>query len=413
MRRSFRIVADPKYLKAVENLLMAEGFDMEPEPFSPFCRRLAVEPAPLGSSLAAYLGYIYIQDRSSMLPPIALAPEEGAAILDMAASPGSKTGFLAQLAGPNGLVLGNEPNSGRLATLRANLQRCNLPQAAACGYAGEKLPLRPHSWPYILLDPPCSGWGTVDKNPKAMKIWQGEKIGRLENIQRGLLSKAAPLLAPGGKLLYSTCTTNKAENQCQTKFAIEELGLAPLPLAPFPGFVFEETEFGGLLVNGEASEAQGFYLSLLQKKGPCEEITAPEISSLPGGGEIAPKPSLAGPVFDPDLLPEGDVAIFGGNARFLPALWRRYLTENLRWQGFLLGKWQGGRLAPWPRLRICLPKPDAANAIIFEEIEPIKRLIAGASLNTGIKGASAALWWRDLPLGACLLKSGRVALSWK
>lgn len=104
--RSFRLVCPPEQMPQVESLLRAQGYEFEPEPFSPFCRRLLCEPRPLGSSLAAFFGYIYIQDRSSMLPPLALAPRQGEAVLDMCASPGSKTGFLGQLTGPDGFVLG-------------------------------------------------------------------------------------------------------------------------------------------------------------------------------------------------------------------------------------------------------------------------------------------------------------------
>ena len=93
--RSFRLVCPPSATPLVEALLRAQGYVFAPEPFSPFCRRLLAEPRPLGSSLAAFFGYIYIQDRSSMLPPLALNPAPGAAVLDMCASPGSKTGFLA------------------------------------------------------------------------------------------------------------------------------------------------------------------------------------------------------------------------------------------------------------------------------------------------------------------------------
>ena len=134
--RSFRITVPEPAQSGVAALLEAEGFRFEPEPFSACCRRLTAEPRPLGSSLAAFFGLIYIQDRSSMLPPLALAPEKGAAVLDMCASPGSKTGFLAQLVGPGGFVLANEVSHSRLFTLRQNLRVCNFLQAGTCSYEG-------------------------------------------------------------------------------------------------------------------------------------------------------------------------------------------------------------------------------------------------------------------------------------
>ena len=67
--RSFRLVCETRHIPLVEALLRAQGYEFEPEPFSPLCRRLCREPRPLGGSLAAFFGYIYIQDCSSMLLP--------------------------------------------------------------------------------------------------------------------------------------------------------------------------------------------------------------------------------------------------------------------------------------------------------------------------------------------------------
>ena len=271
LRRSFRLVCNPGQIPSVEALLSAQGFVFEPEPFSPLARRLLQEPFPLGRSLAAFWGYVYIQDRSSMLPPLALAPGEGARVLDMCASPGSKTGLLAQLVGREGLVLGNEPARPRLANLRRNLAALNLLQAVTCSWPGESLPLPDASWDAVLLDPPCSGWGTTDKNPQAIKRWQGDRLKPMLDLQRKLLTEASRLLRPGGKLVYSTCTTNVDENEGQVRFAVEGLGLEPIPLEPFPGFVFAAPELPGcegtLRVDEGASNAQGFYIALLRKPG--------------------------------------------------------------------------------------------------------------------------------------------------
>lgn len=282
--RSFRIAATPA--QWVEDLLLAQGFGCAPEPFSAPdsaapdsaapCRRLTAEPFPLGESLAARFGLIYIQDRSSFLAPLSLNPPPGAGVLDMCASPGGKSGFLAALAGPQGFVLANEPSKDRLATLRANLRRLNCAQAATCGLDATKLPLEPGFFPRILLDPPCSGWGTAEKNPKVTTLWHEGKVEPLLALQRALLTKAAELLPPGGTLVYSTCTTNVAENEDQVAWAAYELGLLPDPLSAYAGFVFDEPQRGlrGVLrVNGPASGAQGHFLARLKKPAPLRHWT--------------------------------------------------------------------------------------------------------------------------------------------
>jgi 16S rRNA (cytosine1407-C5)-methyltransferase len=398
----------------VRDLLSAQGFAFEPEPFSPLAWRLTHEPMPLGRSLAALFGCIYIQDRSSMLPPLVLAPQPGDLALDMCASPGSKAGLLAQLAGERGLVLGNEPNSARLSTLRRNLQRLNLFQAVTSCYPGERLPLPEASWDLILLDPPCSGWGTTDRHPGIRALWRGDKVLPLIRLQQTLLRKAARLLRPGGRLVYSTCTTNVEENEAQARFARDRLGLVPWPLAPLPGFACQDSALpdvdGILRIDEEASQAQGFFLAGFSAPGHPEPAHA-AVPTGPAAPWMALAPEqLAEAGLDPSLLPPGKAGVFGETVHMLPAPALAHLPRTLRWQGLALGKFSGGLFRPTGGLHACLAADTTSPRADIDDIATLCALIQGRSLNLGLPGRLARLFWRDLPLGLLTLKSGRAML---
>ncbi len=415
--RSFRIVADDRHAALVRQLLEQEGFRFEQEPFSDICYRLKEEPFPLGSSLAAYFGYVYIQDRSSMLPPLALAPKPGSFVVDMCSSPGSKTGFVAQLVGRDGFVLANELSHSRLNTLRMNLHACNFIQAGTCSYSGDRLPLREGSADYIQLDPPCSGWGTVEKNPHVLDVWRKEKIQPLIQLQRSLLEHAARLLSPGGVVVYSTCTTNSDENERQVEYAERELGLVRDPLEPFSGFVWDPKtgSEGTLRVDGTRSQAQGFYIARLRKPdSPSNPCDAPSYSSDSseeahesgwGGGSVEAR-SLASATVSPALLPEGRCGVFSGTVRFLPRLAGICLPEKFVWQGYALGKMGAQGFQADPRLRVCMEQNE--QSLVLESVAEVRSLLSGAARRTELKGKEAGLWLGDIPLGRVSLRQGRI-----
>ncbi|MDR3639805.1 MAG: RsmB/NOP family class I SAM-dependent RNA methyltransferase [Humidesulfovibrio sp.] len=444
--RTFRITTTPDQRPLVEALLAAQGFAFSPEPFFAAARRLEREPFPLGSSLAASFGLIYIQDRSSMLPPVLLDARAGSRCLDMCASPGGKTGILAGLVGPEGFVLAAEASRDRLATLRQNLRRMGAVNAATIGVESQHLALAPGSFDAILLDPPCSGWGTVDKNPRVLEVWTPEKAETLVRLQRLLLARAAELLKPGGRLMYSTCTTNIRENEEQVAWALERLplkidalpepeGFAPVPLAL--------TGLDGVLRVGcqdqrwgeePGGNGQGFFLARFQHDArDAQEVTPSGEDLAPLGGQALTAreraEALAAGV-NLVALPPGEVRAFGGKAYFLHQA-ALDLCEmaglgsgGQRWQGFLLGQMQGGRFAAAARTRMLMPQAaelSASRRLDVDEPAAILDLLAGRSLEFGAGperkrgdkdgGGLVGLYFRGLPLGWLTRKGRRLLWS--
>lgn len=421
MPRSFRIVCRPEHVSLVEDLLRAQGYVFAPEPFFHLAYQVLEQPRPLGSSLAAAFGLIYIQDRSSMLPPLLLQPPEGSAVLDMCASPGSKTGLLAQIVGETGMVLANEPNEQRLTTLRHNMAALNLTHVVTSRYPGQDLPMPEGVFSHILLDPPCSGWGTVDRNPKVREIWAPHKLKPLITLQRDLLRRAALLLQPGGRLLYSTCTTNPEENQDQIQWALSTLDLRLAPLPQLPGFDLSLAESdpaqGWMQVNTEKGEGQGFFFAALTRND------TPASSHEPDAG--------AGSVFSPgkpldvrgfpgmenvawNSLPPGDVREFNGRVMFLPRQTSTF-PQSLRWQGAELGRLRGGNLRLNTRLRSLLPEYSAGLGVNLDDVHELSSLLQGRSLTLQDGAISRqrgfGLYWQGLPLGWVTVKGNRCLWS--
>ncbi|MBO4317593.1 MAG: RsmB/NOP family class I SAM-dependent RNA methyltransferase [Mailhella sp.] len=403
-------MTNPENTEKAAALLNAQGFRFEPAPFVDGAMRLTEEPFPLGSSLAAFFGLIYIQDRSSMLPPAALRPPKGAVVLDMCASPGSKTSQLASFVGHEGMVLGNEPSPPRLAVLRQNLCRMMLTQAVTSCYSGESLPLPDASFEYILLDPPCSGWGTEERNPNVTKMWTEEKTLPLIRLQRSLLREAERLLRPGGRMVYSTCTTHVKENEEQLQYAFRDLGLLPDPLPMPDGYTLEKPLLGceGVWrLSTIAGENQGFFIAGLRKAA----AGLPEPSPMPGScGTALTSRQYKACGFLPGDLPGGRPAVFGTSLHFVPDH-AGHLPKDFRWQGMYMGKaTASGELTPAPFVRAGsdLPRLETEGE---EGIRLITGLLSGQSFIGDIREKSALLVWEGMPLCRLRVKNKRLFYS--
>ncbi len=415
IKRSFRIVShknDENDILAIEDLLKTEGYEFENDTFYPLARRCTHEPSSLGNSLAHYFGLIYIQDRASMLPPVALMQNineennntKGLLILDMCASPGSKTSMLSTMLGSENTILGNEPNSTRLANLRRNLELMQCFNVITCNYSGEKIPLADQSFDHILLDPPCSGWGTVDKNPNVKEIWTKEKAKNLVALQKQLIKEAYRLLKVNGTLVYSTCTTNIEENEEQVQFALNELGFSQEKLALLPEFEMDKPKNNiddVWRLETKHQDTQGFFVAKFKKnEHKVFEKSIEKISENKNFEEIKLKKEIK----------TGKASIFGKNVYFIPEKAYALSEDNkyFKFQGMNIGKAGNLNSQLSSKLRIYT---DSEEKIIFqtkEDIQQIYGLLNGQSLNYEGKENIVPFYWKNLYLGNFTRKGNRL-----
>ena len=183
-------------------------------------------PGELGRSIEHLLGYYYIQELASMLSAIALAPKKNELILDLCASPGSKTSQMASQINNSGTIIANDVKIERIKILASNLERCGVSNTIITREDGvalcEKLKLQNLKFDKILLDAPCSGEGTMRSSVKTCLMWNPNTIKSLSKLQKKLFQKAFEILKEGGEIVYSTCTHAPEEDEEVVDFALKE-----------------------------------------------------------------------------------------------------------------------------------------------------------------------------------------------
>jgi len=158
-------------------------------------------------------GKISYQDEASQAIARLLGVHRGDMVLDLCAAPGGKTTILARAASPGGSVVAADIQQARLRSMRENLARVGVNDVFPVALDGElSLPFS-RAFDRILTDVPCSGTGTLARNPEICWRLQPEAISALAGRQRKLLASALAQLAPGGRLVYSTCSLEPEENE--------------------------------------------------------------------------------------------------------------------------------------------------------------------------------------------------------
>jgi 16S rRNA (cytosine967-C5)-methyltransferase len=158
-------------------------------------------------------GRFSIQDEASQMVPLLLGVQAGDRVLDLCAAPGGKTPALLRAAAGNGLVVAADRHAHRLRAMRSHLQRLGLGGAHLVELDATKaLPFQAE-FERILLDVPCSGTGTLARHPEIRWRLRPEQLADFHRLQTELLMTAIGRLAPGGTLVYSTCSIEPEENE--------------------------------------------------------------------------------------------------------------------------------------------------------------------------------------------------------
>ncbi|XP_053912401.1 probable 28S rRNA (cytosine(4447)-C(5))-methyltransferase [Cuculus canorus] len=181
---------------------------------------------PIGATPEYLAGHYMLQGASSLLPVMALAPQENERILDMCCAPGGKTSYIAQLMKNTGVILANDSNAERLRSVVGNLHRLGVTNAVVSNCDGRQFPKVLGGFDRVLLDAPCSGTGVISKDP-AVKTNKDEKdILRCAHLQKELILNAIDSVnaasETGGYIVYCTCSVMVEENEWVVDYALKK-----------------------------------------------------------------------------------------------------------------------------------------------------------------------------------------------
>jgi 16S rRNA (cytosine967-C5)-methyltransferase len=214
-------------------------------------------------------GLVSVQDGAAQLAAPLLEVQSGMRVLDACAAPGGKTGHILEHTPAIGELLALERSRERLQLIGDNLQRLGLAAQLVCGDAR-----RPQEWwdgkgfQRILLDAPCSATGVIRRHPDIKLLRRAADIAPLSREQDALLRALWPLLEPGGRLLYATCSVLRAENHAViAKFLESEPTAAPVALPRALDAIVTPVEGApGLQILPGAAGMDGFYYACLERR---------------------------------------------------------------------------------------------------------------------------------------------------
>lgn len=269
-------------ISAVQEKLTDWGFSFSRHPANPSGLILQNEPLPLSHTLEHFLGEFYYQGIASQLPVLALNPQPGETVLDMSASPGSKSTQIAAMMQNTGRLVLNDPSIYRHRALTANTLKAGILNDVTVRVPGQRLGrLFPGYFDKVLVDAPCSGLGTFPSFPNEINTWWTvEKLEKFTHIQHQLLVSAIKAVKPGGSIVYSTCSISPEENELVIdrivrKYPVQIEKISELHSVRYrPGL----TEYGKHKLNSQLKHAiktsplnepiEGFFMVKLKKTAP-------------------------------------------------------------------------------------------------------------------------------------------------
>ena len=385
------------------------GFSLQPVLFLPNAYLFSGEG--IGFSPFHRSGAVYVQEPGAMAPVAGVEILPDFKILDLCAAPGGKAFQAASFLGEDGVLIANEVVPERCRVLNQNAERLGVKNCAVTNLSPAHLAaFYGAAFDLVICDAPCSGEGMMRKNPNAVKEWSEENIRFCAARQAEILESAARLTAPGGFLLYATCTFAPEENEDQI---VRFLSLHPeFKLVPVKKEIQNATE-NGLPRKGAETRlcrrcyphkmpAEGQFFALMQKKdGERRRFKEKETEKKDPGIALARRfleENLS-------LVPEG---VFRREKDGIYLAPRFPLPEKGVFSpGVKLGSEEKNRFEPHHRLFMTYPSLFRNKISLFRDRdgEILETYLRGGEIPAPFAGWGVVLW-ENGPLGGVKASGG-------
>lgn len=284
---------------APQEFAAAVDFGLEPSPFCDAAFLLTDPQLRPGRHAYHHAGVFYVQEPSASVPAGLLGVRPGERVLDLCAAPGGKTSQLAAALRGEGLLVANEYVAARAGVLKSNLERMGVTNALVLNESTARVAAAfPAFFDKVLVDAPCSGEGMFRKESVAVTQYDQPLLDRCAALGAEILENAAAMLAPGGILVYSTCTFAPGEDE----------GQIAAFLARHPEFTLCDLSGCGFGQPGEANRTgddplqaeycrriwpcdggEGHFMAKLQKAADAPAVELPRGKNGKGKGGKTPR----------------------------------------------------------------------------------------------------------------------------
>ena len=316
-----------------------------------------------GKSADHAIGLVYSQEPAAQMVAQVAAPAKGSRVLDLAAAPGGKSTHLLSYLDNTGLLVSNEINPKRSKILVENIERFGARNVVVTNTSADKLAkVFKNYFDTIVFDGPCSGEGMFRKDPDAIQYWHKEYPSELAQLQKDILSDGLKMLAPGGQLIYSTCTWSPEENEGVVAWILEnypDLELVEIPKwnGMRGGIDFPETA----RMYPHHFKGEGQFVAKFQDKRVAEQARIKEGKSNLNKEQKQLWEDFAKKHLKTDL--DGLLQVFGDNLYLLPKGLPDLSKVKIARNGLHLGVFKKKRFEPSFALGIALTSDEAVSSI--------------------------------------------------